>query len=436
MVRGARRRGRLARPPRRRRPDGRDESADVGKGRRRDRVGRLPVLRLDEAAAAVEVSRGRDAARRAAHGDLQRHVQRRRGSGSSSRTSSISARCRRCSTSSRTRSRGLFAEQYRGKEALLESNRKALHLGRDYALANFACPIGLSIARRDAVGDRIFIDGNAAAALGAVYGGATVAAWYPITPSSSLAESFATWCRKFRTDPATGQTALRDRAGRGRARVDRHGDRRGVERRARVHRDVRPRRFADAGIPGARVFRRDPGRAVRRAARQPVDRHADAHAAGRPALLRVCVARRHQARAAAARGSARMLRVRRAGVRPRRPAADADLRHARPRHRHAGLADRAARVGRQPPARPRQGHDRARSRGGPRFRPLSRRRRRRHPVSHVSRHASGQRQLLHARHDEGPLRALHGRRSGVRRQHAAAAAQVRDGEGARAEARR
>ena len=99
----------------------------------------------------------------------------------------------------------LFAEQYRGKEALLESNRKALHLGRDYALANFECPIGLSVARRDAVGERIFIDGNSAAALGAVYGGATVAAWYPITPSSSLAESFASWCRKLRAEPATGK---------------------------------------------------------------------------------------------------------------------------------------------------------------------------------------------------------------------------------------
>ena len=99
----------------------------------------------------------------------------------------------------------LFAEQYRGKEALLESNRKALQLGRDYALANFECPIGLSIARRDAVGERIFIDGNSAAALGAVYGGATVAAWYPITPSSSLAESFASWCRKLRAEPGTGK---------------------------------------------------------------------------------------------------------------------------------------------------------------------------------------------------------------------------------------
>jgi 2-oxoglutarate ferredoxin oxidoreductase subunit alpha len=99
----------------------------------------------------------------------------------------------------------LLAEQYRGKEALLDSNRKALAMGRDYALAHFRCPIGLSVARRDAVGDRIFIDGNSAAALGAVYGGATVAAWYPITPSSSLAESFAKWCRKLRTDPKTGE---------------------------------------------------------------------------------------------------------------------------------------------------------------------------------------------------------------------------------------
>ncbi len=80
----------------------------------------------------------------------------------------------------------LFAEQYKGKEALLESNRKALRMGHDYALANFSCPLSLRVERRDNVGDRVFIDGNSAAALGAVYGGATVAAWYPITPSSSL----------------------------------------------------------------------------------------------------------------------------------------------------------------------------------------------------------------------------------------------------------
>jgi len=99
----------------------------------------------------------------------------------------------------------LFTEQYKGKEKLLEPNRKALKLGRDYAFAHFKCPIGLKVERRDAVGNRIFIDGNSAAALGAVYGGATVAAWYPITPSSSLAEAFMRWCRKFRVDKASGR---------------------------------------------------------------------------------------------------------------------------------------------------------------------------------------------------------------------------------------
>jgi 2-oxoglutarate/2-oxoacid ferredoxin oxidoreductase subunit alpha len=98
----------------------------------------------------------------------------------------------------------LFGEQYKGKERLLDSNKKALHLGRDYAAKNFQ-PIGLKVERRDCVGDRIFIEGNSAAALGCVYGGATVCAWYPITPSSSLAEAFTKWCQKFRVDAETGK---------------------------------------------------------------------------------------------------------------------------------------------------------------------------------------------------------------------------------------
>ncbi len=99
----------------------------------------------------------------------------------------------------------LFAEQYKGKESLLESNRKALNLGRDYARANFDCPLPIRVRRANAVGDRIFIDGNNAAALGCVFGGATVCAWYPITPSSSLAEAFQKHCRKYRVDAATGR---------------------------------------------------------------------------------------------------------------------------------------------------------------------------------------------------------------------------------------
>ena len=100
---------------------------------------------------------------------------------------------------------GLVSEQYKGKEALLESNVQALNLGRDYALANLSCPLGLRIERSAAVADKIFIEGNSAAALGAVYGGATVAAWYPITPSSSLAEAFTRHCNKFRHDADSGE---------------------------------------------------------------------------------------------------------------------------------------------------------------------------------------------------------------------------------------
>ena len=99
----------------------------------------------------------------------------------------------------------LFAEQYRGKEKLLDSNIKALNLGRDYAAAHLDCDIGLKVKPSDRVGDRIFIDGNSAAALGLVYGGATVCAWYPITPSSSLAESFIKYCQTLRVDPETGK---------------------------------------------------------------------------------------------------------------------------------------------------------------------------------------------------------------------------------------
>jgi len=99
----------------------------------------------------------------------------------------------------------LIGEQYKGKEALLRPNVHALQLGHDYALAHLECPIGLRVQRADRVGKRIFIDGNSAAALGAVYGGATVCAWYPITPSSSVAEAFARHCKRLRTEPQTGR---------------------------------------------------------------------------------------------------------------------------------------------------------------------------------------------------------------------------------------
>ncbi|MEF8713105.1 MAG: 2-oxoacid:acceptor oxidoreductase subunit alpha [Accumulibacter sp.] len=97
----------------------------------------------------------------------------------------------------------LFGEQYKGKEKLFESNVQALKLGMDYARSSLK-PIALKVERRDGVGNRIFVDGNSAAALGCIYGGATVCAWYPITPSSSVAEAFQRYAQKLRIDPETG----------------------------------------------------------------------------------------------------------------------------------------------------------------------------------------------------------------------------------------
>jgi len=99
----------------------------------------------------------------------------------------------------------LIREQFKGKERLLEPNFKALHIGRDYALEHLDGLCRLKVAQSDMVGERIFIEGNDAAALGCVFGGASVAAWYPITPSTSVAEAFNAHCRKWRVDPETGE---------------------------------------------------------------------------------------------------------------------------------------------------------------------------------------------------------------------------------------
>ncbi|MBL8549864.1 MAG: 2-oxoacid:acceptor oxidoreductase subunit alpha [Hyphomonadaceae bacterium] len=98
----------------------------------------------------------------------------------------------------------LISEEFASKPKLIDANVNAFHLGRSWAEQNLA-PLDFRLARADKVGDRIFVEGNSAAALGAVYGGATVCAWYPITPSTSLAEAFEKYCKKFRTDPDTKQ---------------------------------------------------------------------------------------------------------------------------------------------------------------------------------------------------------------------------------------
>jgi 2-oxoglutarate ferredoxin oxidoreductase subunit alpha len=99
----------------------------------------------------------------------------------------------------------LFADQFKGKEKLIAPNMKALGLGSDYIRDNYNFPLEFRVERRNLVGDAIMIDGNAAAGLGAVYGGASVVAWYPITPSTSLVSSFEDYARKLRIDPITGK---------------------------------------------------------------------------------------------------------------------------------------------------------------------------------------------------------------------------------------
>jgi len=93
----------------------------------------------------------------------------------------------------------LLSEEYASKPKLIPANIEALGIGLEYARSQMP-PLGLQLKKSDAVGDRIFVDGNTAAALGAVYGGASVCAWYPITPSTSLAEAFTSYCKTLRTD--------------------------------------------------------------------------------------------------------------------------------------------------------------------------------------------------------------------------------------------
>ncbi len=99
----------------------------------------------------------------------------------------------------------LLGEQYKGKDKLMAPNLDAFRKGYDYAAEHLQGVLGLKVNRAFNVGDRIFMEGNAAAALGCVYGGATVCAWYPITPSSSVAEAFERYCAKMRVDKDTGQ---------------------------------------------------------------------------------------------------------------------------------------------------------------------------------------------------------------------------------------
>jgi 2-oxoglutarate/2-oxoacid ferredoxin oxidoreductase subunit alpha len=100
---------------------------------------------------------------------------------------------------------GLLGDQFKGKERLIEPNIKALKMGVDYVKENFKYPLDIRVERRDLIGEKILIGGNTACGLGAVYGGATVAAWYPITPSTSVVDYFTKYAEKLRIDKETGK---------------------------------------------------------------------------------------------------------------------------------------------------------------------------------------------------------------------------------------
>lgn len=99
----------------------------------------------------------------------------------------------------------LLAEQFTGKEKLIAPNIKSLKLGMDYVTDHFQYPLEMYLQRRDLVGNYIMSDGNSACGLGAIYGGATVCAWYPITPSTSVAEAFESYANQLRINPETGE---------------------------------------------------------------------------------------------------------------------------------------------------------------------------------------------------------------------------------------
>jgi 2-oxoglutarate/2-oxoacid ferredoxin oxidoreductase subunit alpha len=103
------------------------------------------------------------------------------------------------------RIRQLLAETYAKKPQLVDSNMKAIQLGYDYARQSFSCPLPMHVEKMDKTGGHIMIDGNTAAALGCVFAGATVGAWYPITPSTSLMDAYKAFCDRMRVDPATGR---------------------------------------------------------------------------------------------------------------------------------------------------------------------------------------------------------------------------------------
>ena len=311
--------------------------------------------------------------------------------------------------------RALLKEKFGRKPALMDSNQKAIDLGFDYARAHFDCPLPIRLERMDKTKDAILIDGNTAAALGCVYAGATVGAWYPITPSTSLMDAFSGFCQKYRRD-ADGK--------------NRYAILQAEDELAAVGMVI------GAGWAGARAFTSTSGPGISLMnefiglayyAEIPAvifDVQRTGPSTGMPTRtqqgdLMMCAYASHgdtRHICLYPGGSARGVRDGGQGVRPGRALPDAGVRAERPRHRHERLDGAEARVGRRLPAGSRQGAVGRRARERQELLALSRRGRRRHPVSQPARRAPEGR-VLHPR--LGPQQARHLHR-GRRRVHRSA----------------
>ena len=109
---------------------------------------------------------------------------------------------------------GLVSDQFRGKEKLIPPNIHALELGHQFASKHFKCPLNIKLKSSNKTNGKILIDGNTAVALGCIYGGATIAAWYPLTPSTSVVDNFAKYCKRLRIDAGSGKRKIRHCSGR------------------------------------------------------------------------------------------------------------------------------------------------------------------------------------------------------------------------------
>ena len=290
----------------------------------------------------------------------------------------------------------LTKEKYAAKQSLLDSNAKAIALGYDYAKSHFDCPLPIHLEKMDATKDSILIDGNTAAALGAVYAGATVGAWYPITPATSVMEAFKSFCMKFRRDPETKQKKFA---------ILQAEDELAALGMVVGASWAGARAFTPTAGPGISLMNEFIGLAyyaeipavivdVQRTG--PVNRHADAHATRRSDAVRLRVTRRHAAHLPLSGGSRGSVRDGGQGVRSRRAVPDAGVPGQRSRHRHERLDGAEAEMGRQLQARSRQGAVGGGSREGQEFLALLRRGRRRHSAALAAGRASEGR-VLHAR---------------------------------------